>query len=114
MVGLRSHVFDDVDLKDSVILGADYYDPPGAETPSGIPLGIGPGSVIEGAIIDKNTRLGAGVVIHSFPRGTDIDSSDGSWYVRDEIVVITKDAVIPAHTTIGPDVQLSFLTRSDH
>jgi glucose-1-phosphate adenylyltransferase len=63
-------------------------------------LGIGKGSVIEGAILDKNARIGPGVVIKPFPRGTDL--TQDQWFVRDGIVVIAKNTVLPAETVIAP------------
>ncbi|MFZ6018926.1 MAG: glucose-1-phosphate adenylyltransferase, partial [Chloroflexota bacterium] len=65
-----------------------------------IPIGIGRNSQINGAIIDKNARLGENVVIQPFPVGQDLDG-DG-WVVRDGIVVIPKDVVIPSGTRITP------------
>ena len=56
---------------------------------------------IEGAILDKNPRFGPGVVIRSFPPGTEIDRTD--WVVRDGIVVIPKNTTLPAGTFIGPE-----------
>ncbi len=109
VVGLRSQIAEGVEIRKSVILGADYYDIPGVEEPRGIPIGIGPDCKIAGAIIDKNTRIGAGVVIEEFPAGAHFDSEGGAWYVRDGVVVIPKDAVIQPHTTIGPNQQLSFI-----
>jgi glucose-1-phosphate adenylyltransferase len=109
VVGLRSHIAEGVDIRNTVILGADYFDPPGVEIPCGIPLGIGPDSRIDGAIIDKNTRIGAGVVVQPFPPGTRLDGDGGQWYVRDGIVIIPKDVILQPHTTIGPETQLSFL-----
>jgi glucose-1-phosphate adenylyltransferase len=109
VVGLRSHISEGVELHNSVILGADYYDVLGVEIPRGVPLGIGPGSRIEGAIIDKNARIGAGVVIKPFPRGTRLDGEGGQWYVRDGVVIIPKDTILQPHTTIGPETQLSFM-----
>jgi glucose-1-phosphate adenylyltransferase len=64
------------------------------------PIGIGVNCRIEGAIIDKNARLGADVVIRPFPRGTDI--AGDNWAVQDGIVVIPKGAVIAAGTHIEP------------
>lgn len=62
---------------------------------SGLPvLGIGEGSVIEGAIIDKNVRVGKRTRIvndHHFITTADSDR----YMVRDSIVVVPKDAVIP-------------------
>ena len=68
--------------------------------PAPIPLGIGSGSEISGAIIDKNARIGRNVVIRPFPRGADLDGEN--WVVRDGIVVIPKRAVLPDGTYIGP------------
>jgi glucose-1-phosphate adenylyltransferase len=101
LVGLRSHISDGVRIQNSILMGADYYDKPGVPLPGGIPIGVGPNCEIEGAIIDKNVRIGAGVVIKPFPRGTDIDS--GNWVVQDGIVVIPKSSILHAGTYIGPD-----------
>jgi glucose-1-phosphate adenylyltransferase len=101
IVGLRGRISDGVHMKDTIMMGADYYDEPEGEQPSGIPLGIGRNCRIEGAIIDKNVRMGEGVVIKPFPRGTEIDS--GAWVVQDGIVVIPKSTVLHPGTYIGPD-----------
>jgi glucose-1-phosphate adenylyltransferase len=111
VVGLRSHIAEGADIRNTVILGADYYDPPGVEIPCGVPLGIGPDSRIDGAIIDKNTRIGAGAVVQRFPLGTRLDDDGGQWYVRDGIVIIPKDVILQPYTTIGPETQLSFIQR---
>ena len=100
IVGLRSQIGDGVRIKDSIIMGADYYDPPEGPLRDHIPLGIAPGCEIEGAIIDKNARLGPGVIIQPFPRGTEIDRQE--WVVRDGIVVVPKSTALPAGTLIGP------------
>jgi len=81
-------------------MGADYYES-SANPPQGIRLGIGEDCDIQGAILDKNVRLGSGVVIRPFPRGTEIDQDD--WVVRDGIVVIPKNTLLPGGTYIGPE-----------
>ena len=101
VIGLRSHIDDDVVMSNTVMMGSDYYDPTGYAPPSGVPLGVGPGCRIEGAIIDKNVRIGANVTICPFPRGTELDHQD--WVIRDGIVVIPKNTVVPAGTYIGPE-----------
>ena len=83
-------------------MGADYFDnPDDLAKGSGIPLGIGKNSVIEGALIDKNARIGEGVVIKPFPRGTELDQDE--YNVRDGIVVVPKRAVILPGTVIAPE-----------
>ncbi len=102
IIGLRSQVRDGARIKDTILMGADYYDTLATVAQAGgIPLGIGPDCHIEGAIIDKNVRVGEGVVIRPFPRGTNEDHD--SWVVRDGIVVVPKDKVLPAGTHIGPE-----------
>ncbi len=101
IIGLRTQIESGVTIKDSILMGADYYDTPERLLPYGIPMGIGHGSHIEGAIIDKNVRCGSGVMIKPFPRGTDIDMD--KWVIRDGIVVIPKHTVLPPGTHITPD-----------
>ena len=54
-------------IRNSVIMGADYYETPGqlsADCNEGRPpIGIGDGAVIEGAIVDKNCHIGAGAKV---------------------------------------------------
>jgi glucose-1-phosphate adenylyltransferase len=59
---------------------------------------VGAGSVIEHAIIDKNARIGEGVVIRAPQR---VQNFDGPGYIiRDGIVIIPKNGVIAPRTVI--------------
>jgi glucose-1-phosphate adenylyltransferase len=100
VVGLRSQIENGAVISDSIIMGADLYETNRSRSHNKVPMGIGPGCQIEGAIIDKNARVGAGVVIKPFPKGTDIDADP--WFVRDGIVVIPKDAILHPGTHIEP------------
>lgn len=62
------------------------------------PIGIGSGSVIENAIVDKNARVGRGVRILNEKEERERDAA--AYYIRDGIVVIPKNAVIPDGTVI--------------
>jgi glucose-1-phosphate adenylyltransferase len=105
IIGLRSQIGSGVRVEDSILMGADYLQSTdGKDKEDFIPIGIGDGSLIKGAIIDKNARIGRGVTILPFPRGTDMDGVN--WYVRDGIVVIPKNAVIQNGTYIGPERKL--------
>lgn len=96
IIGVRSLVGPGTRIQDSIVMGADYYERDGAA----VPLGIGNRCRIEGAILDKNARLGDDVVILPFPRGTDLDA--GSYVVQDGIVVVPKGMEIPSGTRIAP------------
>jgi glucose-1-phosphate adenylyltransferase len=101
VIGIRSVIGDDVVIEDTVIMGADYYEAQARERlPGGPPIGIGKGTRIQGAIIDKNARIGVGVRIAPFPIGTELDEE--SYTVRDGLVVIPKNTVIPDGTVIAP------------
>jgi len=101
VIGVRSIIGENVQIHDTVLMGADYYEDEAPHLPTGAPpIGIGRGSRIRGAIIDKNARVGVGVTIEPFPRGTDVDHDE--WSVRDGIVVVAKNAVIPAGARIAP------------
>jgi len=101
VIGLRSLVGDDVVIRDTIVMGADYYEGEGPQVPAGTPvMGIGHGCRIQGAIIDKNARIGKNVRIEPFPPGVDLDEQN--WTVRDGIVAIPKDAVLKDGTVIAP------------
>ena len=98
IVGIRSQIGEGTVIKDSILMGADYYQ---EEKPRGnLPIGIGKNCHIECAILDKNVRIGDDVLIKPFPANKDIDSD--LYFVRDGIVVIAKDTEIPSGTRIEP------------
>jgi glucose-1-phosphate adenylyltransferase len=105
VIGLRSQVRENSTVIDTVMMGSDYYDDYSCRTPeadvSKVPIGIGANSYIEGAILDKNARIGCDVEIRPFPSGIEIDRPN--FVVRDGIVVIPKNAVIPNGTKISPE-----------
>lgn len=84
-------------------MGADFYGffRRGEEEEKDMILGIGKNCDIEGAIIDKNSSVGAGTVIKPFARG--VDKDEDLYVVRDGIVVIPKNTRIPPDTHIAPD-----------
>jgi glucose-1-phosphate adenylyltransferase len=102
VIGLRSIINEGAHLHRIVMLGADDFETL-AEIDNnknlGIPpIGVGPGSVIEGAILDKNVRIGRNVVIRSH-KGSENTETE-MYAVRDGIVVVPKGVVIPDNTII--------------
>ena len=95
VIGVRSRI-SHATIRGSLLMGIDV-DPP--EVPPGSPpLGILEGTVIERAIVDKNARIGRNVrLVNS--RGLDEAQGDG-WAIRDGIVIVVKNAVIPDGTVI--------------
>ncbi|MDF1512816.1 MAG: glucose-1-phosphate adenylyltransferase [Anaerolineae bacterium] len=102
VIGLRSIVNEGAHMHRVIMMGADEY-----ETLSeidqnkldGIPnMGVGAGSVIEDAILDKNVRIGRNVVIRNHIGAEDVEKD--MYVVRDGIVVVPKGVVIPDNTII--------------
>jgi glucose-1-phosphate adenylyltransferase len=94
VIGIRSIIQSGATIRDSVVMGADYFeqDRPGAE---GMPaIGVGRNCVVDRAIIDKNARIADGVVIT--PEGKPLNLDAENYFIRDGIVVVPKNAVIPA------------------
>ncbi|MFZ0788295.1 MAG: sugar phosphate nucleotidyltransferase [Chromatiaceae bacterium] len=103
LIGNRSVIRPQVVIRDTVLMGAGRYEnETGRQTTQAPPIGIGEGSRISGAIIDRDVRIGAGVRIEPFPPGTNIDEEN--WSVRDGIVAISHHTVIAAGTVIAPSV----------
>jgi glucose-1-phosphate adenylyltransferase len=92
VIGIRSIIRSGTSIERSIVMGADSLEEE-AGTPGGMPLGIGPGCKIAGAIIDKNARIGRNVVIRGARKKADRDG-DG-FAIRDGIVIVLKNAVIP-------------------
>jgi glucose-1-phosphate adenylyltransferase len=102
LIGIRSRIGRGTQVRDSLILGADYYetlDEIERANARGLPpLGIGADTVIEKAIVDKNARIGRGVRIVNQAQERDKDGI--GYYIRDGIVVVPKQAIIPEGTVI--------------
>jgi len=97
VVGIRARVGKDTVIKNTYIMGCDYYeniDQIQQKNKKGIPiLGIGERCIIDNAIIDKNCSIGNDVNIKG---GAHLEKVDHPLYtIKDGIVVVKKGAVIP-------------------
>jgi glucose-1-phosphate adenylyltransferase len=97
VIGLRCIVGEGVTIRNSIIMGADYLETANdlaeLEKSQGVPVGIGTGSLIDGAILDKNVRIGRNVRVVN---PTKVDETDefSPCYVRDGIPIVSKDATL--------------------
>jgi glucose-1-phosphate adenylyltransferase len=102
VVGIRCIIKSGATIRNSVLMGADYYEDEADEISENSgslpPIGIGRNSVIDRAIIDKNARIGESVVITPDGKAPNVDNTN--YYIRDGVVVIPKNAVIPDGTWI--------------
>lgn len=99
LIGIRSRIGRGCVIRNSLILGADYYEKTEPDPATGRPpIGIGDNSVIENAIIDKNARVGRNVRLQNTGN---LDHADGPcWHIRDGIIIVPKNAVVPDGTVV--------------
>jgi glucose-1-phosphate adenylyltransferase len=102
VIGLRCVIQEGVTIRNSILMGADYMeDDPEVQVNRDcpIPIGIGGGSLIEGAILDKNVRIGRHVKVINRTIQDDSDAH-APCYIRDGIPILVKDAILPDGWTL--------------
>ena len=104
VLGVRSRVESDVVLQDSLVMGSDFFESSeermALRNGGGIPLGVGQGTTVKRAILDKNARIGNNVSIINKDRVDEADRSEEGFYIRNGIVVVVKNASISDGTII--------------
>ncbi len=104
IIGLRGRIERGAQIEDTYLMGADYYqsiDEMRVDTEAGTPrVGVGEGAIIRRAIIDKNTRIGANVHLVNERGIENYDAEDGSFYIRDRIIIIPKNGTIKDGTVV--------------
>jgi glucose-1-phosphate adenylyltransferase len=98
VIGIRSIIESGAVLRNVVMMGADFYETESAPPSGAPPVGIGRNTTINDAIVDKNARIGERVVIS--PEGKPSEYDGENFYIRDGIIIIPKNAVIPDGTWI--------------
>ena len=67
VLGVRSRIESDVVLNETLVMGSDFYESYeeriALRNGGGIPLGVGQGTTVKRAILDKNARIGDNVTI---------------------------------------------------
>ncbi len=104
IIGLRSRIDSNVTIEDSIVMGSDVFETIG-EIHSNVAgnkphIGIGEGSVIRRCILDKNVRIGRNVKLLNRANVETYDAPDRSYYIREGLIIIPKNAVIPDGTEI--------------
>jgi glucose-1-phosphate adenylyltransferase len=102
IVGVRSVIDEGCSLNRTILLGCDYYESEASirqYAARGLPrIGIGRNTTIENAIIDKNARIGDNCRISPAGKPDKVDHQH--YYIRDGIVIVPKNGVIPHGTII--------------
>ncbi|KAK6139070.1 hypothetical protein DH2020_027193 [Rehmannia glutinosa] len=104
VIGIRSRINSNAHLKDTVMLGADYYETDSeiafALSKGKVPIGIGENTRIKECIIDKNARIGKNVVIENSEGVQEADRTSEGFYIRSGVTVILKNSTIKDGTVI--------------
>src|SRR5262249_49928307 len=102
IVGIRSIIGEGTALDRTLMMGADYYedeDDGDYNRQLGIPhMGVGRGSIVRNAIIDKNAHIGQNVRLIN---ESGVMNADGiGYYIRDGIIIVPKNGVVPDGTVV--------------
>jgi glucose-1-phosphate adenylyltransferase len=104
VIGIRSRIEAGCVIDNALLMGSDYYESPAERAKtleSGkVPLGVGANSTIQGAIVDKNTRIGRNVRIINKDRVAESSREDLGFVIRNGIIVVIKNATIADGTVI--------------
>ena len=104
IIGLRSVIGPKVTIRDSILMGADYYEGTFELEQNRLagrpPVGIGAGCVIEGSIIDKNCYIGREVRIVNDGKIENSEGDNDTCMIRDGIPIVLKEAVLPDKWTL--------------
>lgn len=104
IVGVRSRLDYEVEMEDTMMMGADYYETE-AEIASlladgKVPIGVGYNTKIRNCIIDMNARIGANVVITNKDGVQEADRPREGFYIRSGITVVLKNSTVKDGTVI--------------
>ncbi len=104
IIGLRSRIDDGARIENSIIMGADFFES-FEEIQRNVSrakphVGIGENSVVSRAIIDKNARIGKNVRLVNLQNVETRDGDDGSYFIREGIIIVPKNAVIQDGTEV--------------
>jgi glucose-1-phosphate adenylyltransferase len=98
VVGLRSRISKGVQIDASFMMGADFYqtfEDMRRDAAAGLPrVGLGEGTIVKHAIIDKNARIGKDARLLNEAGVIDLDGPGGAYFIRDSIIIVPKNAVI--------------------
>lgn len=104
LIGLRSRVSEGAQIDAAIMMGADYYQTledmladRDADRPR---VGVGERSIIRRAIVDKNARIGKDVKLLNESGIENVDGPDGMYYIRDRIIIVPKNGLIPDGTVV--------------
>jgi len=102
IIGVRTRIGENSRLHRVIIMGADFFESKeklAENEMTGVPnVGIGNNCEIQNAIVDKNARIGHGVKLLN-TRSVQEEMAE-NYVIRDGIIVIPKNAIIPNGTVI--------------
>ncbi len=104
VIGSRSRIYKGGQIESSFMMGADFYqtfEEMRSDLNKGVPrIGVGEGTVIRRAIIDKNARIGKNARLLNEAGVAEADGPGGSYFIRDSIIIVPKNAVVADGTVI--------------
>ncbi|HVG29475.1 MAG TPA: glucose-1-phosphate adenylyltransferase [Pyrinomonadaceae bacterium] len=104
VVGLRARIESGAFIEDTCLMGADFYqtvEEMRDDALAGVPrIGVGEGTIIRRAIVDKNARIGANCRLVNEAGVENADNEEAGYYIRDRIIIVPKNATVRDGTVV--------------
>merc|ERR1712185_350886 len=104
IIGLRSVIGRNCDIRDAMVMGADYFESNARRNKiiaqGGQPIGIGDSTVLRSVIVDKNARIGSSCKITNKEGIDEANREDDGFYIRSGIICVIRNSTIATDTVI--------------
>jgi len=104
IIGLRTIVGQNNDIRDAMIMGADYFE---SDTrikkvmmEGGTPIGIGNNTKLRSIIIDKNARIGSSCKLINSDGIEEANRENEGFYIRSGIICVIRNSTLPTNTVV--------------
>jgi glucose-1-phosphate adenylyltransferase len=104
IIGLRSTIGRNGDIRDAMVMGADYYESKARAAKivaqGGLPIGIGDNTILRSVIIDKNARIGHSCKLINKEGVDEANRENEGFYIRSGIICVIRNSTIPSGSII--------------
>ena len=104
VIGLRSIIGRNNDIRNTMIMGADYFESDArikkVLLDDGVPIGVGDNTTLWSVIIDKNARIGQSCKLINKEGIEEANRENEGFYIRSGIVCVIRNSTIPAFTVV--------------
>jgi glucose-1-phosphate adenylyltransferase len=104
VIGLRSLIGKNNEIRNAMIMGADYFESNSRVkkilSEGGTPIGVGDNTTLRSVIIDKNARIGSSCKLINKEGIEEANREDEGFYIRSGIICVIKNSTLPSQKVV--------------